>query len=287
MRSANYFFKEDELIDQQYKVKSLISINDYAQTYRVRNPAFEAKVLKLFLKEANTELSVLERLDSPHVVKLDSVGQVRVNGSNYSYAILDYVNGDSLFERTERQEMLSFIGAYNVFLGIINALIYLRRLHPAVDHYRILPKNIILNLASNAFLPVLANFSSSGAKDIDYTPDEMFFIAPEMLLKQRHESTDLYSAAAIYYYLLHGHAPFSKEMNAPAMQAIPFEEALFRQKQSLVDFHVDLYDSTRYIIRKAMHPDPTARYQDPAEIRRDLYKDPHDPCFSEYLAALK
>ena len=119
MRSANYFFKEDELIDQQYKGKSLISINDYAQTYRVRNPAFEAKVLKLFLKEANTELSVLERLDSPHVVKLDSVGQVRVNGSDYPYAILDYVNGDSLFERTERQEMLSFIGAYNVFLRCV------------------------------------------------------------------------------------------------------------------------------------------------------------------------
>lgn len=286
MRSANYFFKEDELIDQQFKVKSFLSINDYAQTYRVRNQDFEAKVLKLFLADADDELAVLKRLDNPHVVKLDKVGQLRIDGSDYRYAILDFVNGDSIFDRTERREMLSLIGSYNVFLGIVNALIYLRRLHPAVNHYRILPKNIILNLAINAFAPVLANFSFSGAKGIHYTPDELFFVAPEMLQEQRNESTDLYSAAAIYYYLLHGYAPFSKEMNEPALQAMPFEEALLKKKQDLVSFHVDLYDSTRYIISKAMHPDPAQRYQDPAEIRRDLYRDPHDSCFTEWLAAL-
>lgn len=287
MSSANYFFKQDEVIDQQFKVKSFFAINDYAQTYRVRNRDFEAKVLKLFLADASDELAVLKRLNNHHVVKLGGVGEVTINSTDYRYAILDFVNGDSIFDKIERQEMLSLIGSYNVFLGIISALIYLRRLHPPVNHYRILPKNIILNLASNAFTPVLANFSFSSGKGIHYTPDELFFVAPEMFQGEPNPSSDLYTAGAIYFYLLHGYAPFSKDLNQEPLQSIPFKEALLKKKHEKLNFHLDLYESTRYIISKAMHPDPAQRYQDPAEIRRDLYKDPHDSSFTELLAALK
>ncbi|MDO5666485.1 MAG: hypothetical protein Q4G44_01530 [Alcaligenaceae bacterium] len=287
MSATNYFFKQDEVIDQQFTVKSFFAINDYAQTYRVRNTNFEAKVLKLFLTDAEDELAVLERLDNPNVLKLDEVGEVTVNNTAFRYAVLDFVNGDSLFDRTERKEPLSFIGAYNVFLGIVSGLIYLRRLHPVVYHNRILPKNIILNLASNAMTPVLANFSFSSGNNIQYAADELFFVPPEMFRDEPHPSSDLYTAGAIYYYLLHGYAPFSKDMSQESLQSIPFKDALLQKKQEPVDFHLELYDSTRYIITKAMHPDPAQRYQDPAEIRKDLYKDPRASSFKELLASLK
>ena len=48
MSATNYFFKEDEIIDGEYKVKSFFAINDYAQTYRVRCGDFEAEVLQHF-----------------------------------------------------------------------------------------------------------------------------------------------------------------------------------------------------------------------------------------------
>lgn len=287
MTSANYFFTLDDVIDRQFKVKSFFAINDYAQTYRVRNNQFEAKVLKLFLGDADEELAVLERLDNPNVLKLDEVGEVTVNNTVYRYAVLDFVNGDSLFERAQRQEALSFIGAYNVFLGIVSGLIYLRRLHPVVYHNRLLPKNIILNLASNAMTPVLGNFSFSSGKNIHYAEDELFFVAPEMFSNEPHPSSDLYAAGAIYYYLLHEYAPFSKDLNQASLQSMPFKEALLQKKQGTVDFHVGLYESTQYIIRKAMHPDPVQRYQDPAEIRKDLYKDPHDSSFKALLDTVR
>lgn len=283
MSATNYFFKEDEIIDGEYKVKSFFAINDYAQTYRVRSGDFEAKVLKLFLQDASDELAVLARLNNPNVVKLDRLGEIHINGQSYRYAILDFVNGESLLERVQRDDPLSFIGARSIFLGIINGLIYLRRLHPHVQHNRLLPKYIILNLASNTLAPVLANYSFSSGKNIHYSPDELFFIAAEAFNGELHPSNDLYAAGAIYYYLLHSHPPFSKGLDTD----IPFVNALIQKKGVGVEFYEDLYESTQYIIAKAMHPNPEKRYQDPAEIRRDLYKDPHDPCFTTMLEALK
>ena len=287
MLATSYLFKEDEVIDGEYKVKSFFAANDYSQSYRVRNTDYEAKVLKLFLQDATDELAVLERLDNPNVLRLERVAQVRLDDRNYQYAVLDFVNGDSLVEIIQRDKPLSLIGSRNIFLGIVSGLIYLRRLHPMVYHNRLLPKNIILNLASNALTPVLANFSFSNGKDIHYAADELFFVGPETFSQEIYPSSDLYAAGAIYYYLLHGYPPFAKELNAQKYQSIPFEEALRQRKQEGVPFHQDLYDSTKYIITKAMHPDPEQRYQDPAEIRKDLYKDPHDPVFTTQLEALK
>lgn len=283
MSATNYFFKNDEVIDGEYKVKSFFAINDYAQTYRVRNQDFEAKVLKLFLQDATDELAVLARLDNPNVVKLDRVGDVAVNGQSYRYAILDFVNGESLSERVQRDEPLSFIGARNIFYGIINGLIYLRRLHPPVQHNRLLPKYVLLNLASNTSAPVIANYSFSSGKNIHYLDDELYFVGAEAFTGDVLPSSDLYAAGAIYYYLLHGFPPFSNDLQTD----IAFSEAIRQKKKMGVEFYEELYESTQYIIAKALHPNPENRYQEPAEIRRDLYKDPHDPSFTELLAALR
>lgn len=283
MSATNYFFKNDDVIDGEYKVQSFFAINDYAQTYRVRSRDYEAKVLKLFLQDAADELAVLARLDNPNVVKLDRIGDVAIDGQNYRYAILDFVNGESLVERVQRDEPLSFIGARNIFYGIVNGLIYLRRLHPPVQHNRILPKYILLNLASNTSAPVIANYSFSSGKNIHYLDDELYFVGAEAFTGDVLPSSDLYAAGAIYYYLLHGFPPFSKALETE----IAFTDALLQKKQAGVEFYEDLYESTQYIITKTMHPNPDKRYQDPAEIRKDLYKDPHDPCFTELLAALK
>lgn len=283
MSATNYFFKYDEVIDDEYKVKSFFAINDYAQTYRVRSRDFEAKVLKLFLQDSTDELAVLARLDNPNVVKLDRVGDVVINGQNYRYAILDFVNGETLVERVHREEPLSFIGARNIFYGIINGLIYLRRLHPPVQHNRLLPKYVLLNLASNTSAPVIANYSFSNGKSIHYLDDELYFVGAEAFTGDVLPSSDLYAAGAIYYYLLHGFPPFSKGF----VRDIAFADAIHQKKRTSVEFYEELYESTQYIIAKALHPDPDKRYQDPAEIRRDLYKDPHDSCFTELLAALK
>lgn len=287
MSAQSYFFEEDEVIDKQYKVNSFITRNNYAQTYRVRTSNYEAKVLKLFLADASDELAVLQRLDYPNVVKLDRVGELQLNNKTYPYAILDFVDGDSLFDRIQRNEPFSRIGSRSVFLSILRGLIYLRRLHPVVYHNRLMPKNIILNLGSNATTPVLANFSFSSGKAIEYTPDELFFVEPEAFTGEVQANSDLYAAGAIYYYLLHGFPPFSKELNDESTQAIPFVDALTQKKREHVVFHDDLYESTQYIITKALHPDPAKRYQDPAEIRKDLYKDPHDPSFTDLLKAIR
>lgn len=279
MSAHNYFFKENDIIDDEYKVKSFFAINDYAQTYRVRNNNFEPKVLKLFTEDATDELAVLERLDNPNIVKLDHIGQVSIDGQNYHYTVLDFVNGESLVDRMLRDEPLSFIGAMGIFLGMVSGLIYLKRLHPEVHHNRLLPKYIILNSALNGLTPVLANFSFSSGKNIHYAPDELYFVGAEAFNGEVHRSSDLYAAGAIYYYLLHGHPPFSDGLNTE----IPFTEALAQRKQAGIAFHDDLYESTKYIISKCLHPDPEQRYQDPAEIRRDLYKDPHDPIFNSLL----
>ena len=288
MHTQSYFFKEGEAIDHKYTVSSFITSNNYAQTYRVRTTSFETKVLKLFLVNAADELAVLERLDYPNVVKLNGVGEVELNNKTYGYAILDFVDGDSLFERIQRNEHFSRIGSRSVFLSILRGLIYLRRLHPVVYHNRLMPKNVILNLGTNATTPVLANFSFSSGKAIEYTPDELYFVEPEAFKGEVQPNSDLYAAGAIYYYLLHSFPPFAKELNNDAAaQEIPFVDALTQKKREHVVFHDDLYESTQYIITKALHPDPAQRYQCPAEIRKDLYKDPHDPSFRDLLQAIR
>ncbi|CAM5184562.1 hypothetical protein OURE66S_02798 [Oligella ureolytica] len=127
---------------------------------------------------------------------------------------------------SKRDDPLSFIGARSIFLGIINGLIYLRRFYPHVQHNRLLPKYIILNLASNTLTPVLANYKFSSGKNIHYSPDELFFIAAEAFSGELHPSNDLYAAGAIYYYLLHSHPPFSKGLDTD----IPLLTHLFRKK---------------------------------------------------------
>lgn len=285
MRQNHYHFDVNELIDDQYTVTSFIATEDYAQTYRVRNPDFQAKVLKLFIGDGSDELAVLSRLDHANVVRLEHSDELELAGQRYRYAILDFVHGESLIERKQREDPLSVIGAKSIFLGIIEGLIYLARIRPSVLHNRLLPQNIILNHASHASIPVIANFSFSGGQPIHYDDKDKYFVAPEAIANDVSVSADIYAAAANCYYLLHDYPPFS----AGAGHRPQEESAILQNKQSLVaiDEALELPDSLVYIITKAMHPELDKRYHDPVEVRKDLYMDPSDPSFSERLALLR
>ncbi|WP_439327698.1 AAA family ATPase [Lonepinella sp. BR2357] len=126
---TTYFFKQNDLINQQYLVKFPLSLHEDYQTYRVQTNEHKTQILRIFnhekaMKYVSPSLFLLQH---PNVEKITQSGEIYHENQAYPFLLTDFYAGESLKSKITREKTLGSVRAINLMLGILNGLKYLAK----------------------------------------------------------------------------------------------------------------------------------------------------------------
>lgn len=225
----------------------------------------DEQVLRRFLREM--ELS--KRVDHPNVARTIDVGQE----SGAHFMVMEFVPGDSLYNLVRGSHggsgPMRVADAARYFLKVLDGL---EAAHQAgLVHRDIKPSNLMITPEGDAKLLDLGLARATGEESPLTHPNAVIgtldYASPEQLsdASRADRRSDLYSLGCTLYFALTGRPPFeggdivNKIFRHRMEEAEPVEQLARGVPQAF-----------GAIIRKLMAKDPSERYQDCAELRRDL-----------------
>jgi serine/threonine protein kinase len=155
------------------------------------------------------ECQIARQLDHPHIVRVLDFG---LDG-NKPFLVMEYVDGESLGQRLEREGKLPEAEAVRLIAQVGQALDWAHQ--RKLIHRDVKPDNILIGSDGNAKLTDLglaknldSDFNLTRTQSSLGTPN---FMAPEQFedAKRAEPRSDLYSLAATLYMALTGELPFS------------------------------------------------------------------------------
>lgn len=211
-----------------YSVQSLIKANHYTETYRVvdgnNNPFF----LKLFIvnkmpqkllnpdTHSVKEIEYCKQLNHRNIVSHVADGSFERESGMYRWYVTDYFTGDVLADRLARKGKMSEEEALRVFRSLLAALQYMHAKAPAICHNDITPANIVLSDAMDGetVLIDLGHASTPCAGVVEFDTDDLnvTYHAKETMVGIFDQVSDIFSACAVLYTMLTGHAPWETEV---------------------------------------------------------------------------
>lgn len=167
-----------------------------------------AKRRHILLAEAET----MSRLSHPNLP--DIVDYVPLTRQGFLYLVMDYIEGETLLQRFERQgKRMTEKQAAELALQLCDLLDYLHSIRPEpIIHRDLKPSNLMLDAGGQLRL---IDFGTARSFKPDRKADTVCigtvgFAAPEQLEgRQSDPRTDLYGLGALLYFLLSGGAYYS------------------------------------------------------------------------------
>jgi serine/threonine-protein kinase len=174
---------------------------------KVMNPNLvDALDAKRFIRE----MGVAASLDHPLIVPLIDSGR----SGNVLYYVMPYVQGESLYERQQRERCLSLRDALGIARDVATALAYAHG--RGVLHRDVKPENILL-AGGHALIADFGLARAIGAAD--YTKltatgvivGTLYYMSPEQLREEPDldQRTDVYSLGCMLYEMLSGEPPYT------------------------------------------------------------------------------
>lgn len=211
-----------------YRVQSLIKSNNYTETYRVEDSNENPYFLKLFVlkrlprqlmdKENSQvkEIKYCQSLRHKNLVSFVEAGECESDEGTCQYYVTNYFSGDVLAERVGRQGPLSEDEAVKIFRGILDGIKYLHTQSPVLCHNDLDPTNIMLSEV-NGLEPEIIDMGHLSERCVgtvwfDTADIDPLYHGNETRVNIFDEQSDLFSACAILYYMLTGHAPWEIEL---------------------------------------------------------------------------
>lgn len=259
----------------QYQLIDIIAHSGMATVFRARDTRHDRTVaLKVpylqyaadmvfhqrFIREENIGLS----LDHPGIIK-----SYRPQERSRLYLVMEYVEGELLSARIQRERQLPIAMALDFALQMADVLVYLhdrnivhRDLKP--DNMMILPTGKIKLLDFGiAFDTSQRRITWSGLSQPVGTPN---YMAPEQIKGQRGSvRTDIYSLGVILYEMLTGKVPFTGRNVYAALQA-----KILKNPTPPRHLRRDISPQLEEIILHAIERNPRDRFPSALEFRKAL-----------------
>ena len=236
-----------------YRVQSVIKANHYTETYRVvdgnNNPFF----LKLFIvnkmppKLLNPEthgvkeIEYCKLLNHRNIVSHVADGRFERESGVYQWYVTDYFTGDVLADRLARKGKMSEDEALRVFRSLMAALQYMHAKAPAICHNDITPANIVLcdAMDGEAVLIDLGHASTPCAGVVEFDTDDLdvTYHAKETMVGIFDQASDIFSACAVLYTMLTGHAPWETDIPAEGSYKERFKAMWQYRETHRLDFN--------------------------------------------------
>jgi serine/threonine protein kinase len=210
--------KTGSVIEQRYRVESLLGQGGLGTVYRCRDLRNEAPVALKLLRSPiwgegertlHSEFSILSRLRHPNLIRILDFG--RLEGFRGPYIVQEYVEGLNLFEATAGRTAGQVLEILAQLCRVVQFL------HDrGVVHRDLKPSNVLFASSPDGRgqLKVvdfgLAQWLSSEKKQtIEGT---LAYMAPEVLMgRGAGPRSDLYSLGILFYQVLARRLPFEDE----------------------------------------------------------------------------
>lgn len=243
----------DEILDRSVAVKmlrdDLVAHNDDFREFITR-----------FRMEAQS----VAKLSHPNIVTMYDVG----HDGNIDYIVMEYVDGETLKKKIDRDGALSEKEALRIAREIAEALEHAHQNH--LVHCDIKPHNILITNTGRVKVTDfgIAQAATSTAKhtNVGFIMGSAPYLSPEQARGQMADArSDLYSLGIVLYEMLTGRAPFGgQDPVAVAMkqiQEIPIPPS---------SWHNTISPLAEAVVMKALEKSPLNRYQNMSEMIVDL-----------------
>jgi serine/threonine protein kinase len=211
------------------------------------------------------EYNVAHSLDHPNIVRALAFGYYGV----CPYLVMEFVEGESLGDRLEREQRLPENEAIRIISQIANGLSKAHKM--GLVHRDVKPDNILLTGNGQAKLTDLGLVKELEA-DLNLTRTGRglgtpHFMAPEQFRNAKNADArcDIYSLAATLYMMVTGELPF--KCLGPLEAWMKKVENKLTPVRQLVP---ELSERVEWAIRRAMHSDPDQRPASCFEFIEDL-----------------
>ena len=188
--------------------------------YRELTVLDEKKNIVLVQDIRNSELCVKKTLDIYSRDVYEQLASVRIEGvpavkecvadDGKLIVVEEYVQGRSLKQVLDEQGLLNEEQAYEIAVQLVDILVRLHQLEPAIVHRDIKPSNIIIEKNRHVNL---IDFNAARHVNADKNEDTrmlgtVYFAAPEQFgFGQSEERTDIYGLGATINYIMTGDKP--------------------------------------------------------------------------------
>jgi len=220
-KSKNRKFKD------VYIQEDILGRGSYGSVYEAKlrkdpSKVYAAKIIRLehlskieTMKATKDEVTAMQQLDHPNIVKLIDVFQSK----RKLVLILEYCKGGTLFDHLMKIKHYSEKDAVEIALQLAKAV---QHMHSrGVVHRDLKPENILYETKDPQSAIKLTDFGLSkylhgnnGRRTMLSACGTPNFVAPEIVLKKPYnEKVDIWSIGIILYVILSGHLPFySKDL---------------------------------------------------------------------------
>jgi serine/threonine-protein kinase len=265
-----------QILGDRYIIEREVGRGGMAFVYLARDRRYERPVaIKVLDPEIATavgaerflrEIRITAQLQHPHIVPLLDSGEA----SNLLYAVMPFVEGESLRDRLMASSRLSTTEAVTIAWEVADALDYAHR--RGVVHRDIKPENI---LVSNGHA-VVADFGIARAiglaggatlTGVGFPIGTAAYMSPEQATAASAVDgrSDIYSLGCVLYEMLAGRMAFTgPSLKSVLTQQITLDPPLIHISRP------DVPQNVIAIVRRCLMKQPEERYQAAGELAEDL-----------------
>ncbi len=253
----------------RYKIISVLGKGGMGTVYLVEDLRLKGKqwaVKEIVIQESSyqkfvDEAKILVTLEHPYLPKI--IDYYSPNEKGFCYLVMDYINGQTLKEIFEREELtIKHERIIKYSLQLCDLFDYLHnKLTKPVIYRDLKPANIMIDEFDNIRLIDfgIARNHKVGKHTDTVQLGTVKFAAPEQFEeKQTDQRSDIYSLGALMYYLLSNGKYY------------------YITQKPLNHFRNDLSISLLNIINKMLKTAPYERYQNISEVKRELESLSHE-----------
>ncbi|MGM0582740.1 MAG: protein kinase domain-containing protein [Bacteroidota bacterium] len=288
-KEQNHIFGKKDQIDQKYSVQFFIKKGSHAETYRVKDKDGTTFFLKLFnyaklhkgqfdSENRITEIEFLKNIQHPNIVSYHDNGEVITGKQKFGYLILDFISGETLAQRMQRENNFSVYKAQNIISGVLKGLSYLHNLEDPIIHNEITNQNVMLDLSRKNGVPAIIDFGyarsfTQSAKAFNKQGLNPFYLAPECFNSIFSPQSDLFSVGALFYHMLTGLPPWHTQISDYKTSRENIEEIILKEREKPLSFTTlsgqtvnGIGEDIKDIIQKALSANVDQRFSTAKEF---------------------
>lgn len=270
-----------------YTVAHQIKESPFAEMYIVKDVSGKNYFLKLlnyaklkpdqFYDKEAVESIVSMQLDHPNLIHRHDGGDLILNGQKMTYIVYDFISGETLAQRTSREQGCSVYNAKNYVSGVLNGLKSLHNLPNPIIHNELTTENVMIDMTVGNSVKIIgfshARFLSQDKGMFQKDDVNPFYLAPEAFNGVFTIQTDIYSVGAMLYHLVFGLPPYFTSIsnyqkdNGLALKTILRE----RQKPLKILDKPGLDEQLINIMQKALAANVEERFKNVEEFIGALY----------------
>jgi len=247
---ADVYLAYDEVLEREVAFKVLD-----------RRHAQNAEAVERFRREARSAASLS---DDPNIVAIHDRGETK---DGTYYIVMEYMEGGTLEEITQREGRLSPQRATEVALQVAKALFAAHE--KGVIHRDIKPQNILLTKTGQAKVADFGIARAAAATTMTQAGSVMGtvrYVSPEQTLGEpATPKSDLYSLGMVLYEMLTGELPYDAE--TPGAVVMMHVGGLSRSPKEANPRVPEALDA---VTARLLSKDPADRYADAAALMEDL-----------------